>query len=66
MVRRPGVARVFSDIVRRKSFERPGLAQFVDHARLGDRLCVTRLDRLPDCSVFAGNPSTEYSDKYSR
>ena len=25
---------------------RPGLAELIDHARPGDRLCVTRLDRL--------------------
>ena len=27
-------------------FERPGLANLIDHARPGGRLCVTRLDRL--------------------
>ena len=29
-----------------KRFERPGLAELMDHARPGDRLCVNRLDRL--------------------
>ena len=27
-------------------FERPRLTELVDHARSGDRLCITRLDRL--------------------
>ena len=29
-----------------RQFDRPGLAQLIDHARAGDSLCVTRLDRL--------------------
>ena len=37
---------MFTDMVSGKNFKRPGLAQLVDHARPGDRLCVTRLDRL--------------------
>ena len=41
-----GAVRVFTDIVSGKSFDRPGLAELIDHARPGDRLCVTRLDRL--------------------
>ncbi|MCY4555656.1 MAG: recombinase family protein [Chloroflexi bacterium] len=41
-----GAIRVFVDVVSGKRFERPGLAEFIDHARPGDRLCVTRLDRL--------------------
>ena len=41
-----GAIRVFTDVVSGKTFERPGLAQLVDYARPGDRLCVTRLDRL--------------------
>ena len=41
-----GAVRVFVDIVSGKRFERPGLAELIDHARPGDRLCVTRLDRL--------------------
>ena len=32
--------------LRAKRFERPGLAELIDHARPGDRLCVIRLDRL--------------------
>ena len=41
-----GAIRVFTDTITGKTFERPGLAQLIDHARPGDRLCVTRLDRL--------------------
>ena len=41
-----GAIRVFTDIVSGKRFDRPGLAELIDHARSGDRLCVTRLDRL--------------------
>ncbi|MDE2986428.1 MAG: recombinase family protein [Chloroflexota bacterium] len=41
-----GAIRVFTDVVSGKRFERPGLAELIDHARPGDRLCVTRLDRL--------------------
>ena len=37
---------MFTDVISGKTFERPGLAQLVDYARPGDRLCVTRLDRL--------------------
>ena len=41
-----GAIRVFVDVISGKRFERPGLAELMDHARSGDRLCVTRLDRL--------------------
>ncbi len=41
-----GAIRVFTDTVTGKHFDRPGLAELIDHARPGDRLCVTRLDRL--------------------
>ena len=41
-----GAIRVFTDTVTGKHFNRPGLAELIDHARPGDRLCVTRLDRL--------------------
>ena len=41
-----GAIRVFVDVVSAKRFERPGLAELIDHARPGDRLCVTGLDRL--------------------
>ena len=41
-----GAVRVFTDIISGKRFERPGLAELIDHARPGDRLCVTHLDRL--------------------
>ena len=41
-----GAIRVFVDVVSGKRFERPGLTELIDHARPGDRLCVTRLDRL--------------------
>ena len=41
-----GAIRVFTDVASGKRSDRPGLAEFLDHARPGDRLCVTRLDRL--------------------
>ena len=41
-----GAIRVFTDVGSGKRFDRPGLAELLDHARPGDRLCVTRLDRL--------------------
>ena len=41
-----GAIRVFTDVASGKRSERPGLAELLDHARPGDRLCVTRLDRL--------------------
>ena len=41
-----GAIRVFTDIISGKRFDRPGLTELIDHARPGDRLCVTRLDRL--------------------
>ena len=41
-----GTIRVFTDIVSGKRFDRPALAELIDHARPGDRLCIIRLDRL--------------------
>lgn len=41
-----GAIRVFTDVVSGKRFDRPGLGELINHARPGDRLCVTRLDRL--------------------
>ena len=41
-----GAIRVFTDIVSGKRFDRPGLAELINHARPGDRLCIIRLDRL--------------------
>ena len=41
-----GAIRVFTDIVSAKRFDRPALAELIDHARPGDRLCIIRLDRL--------------------
>ena len=41
-----GAIRVFTDIVSGKRFDRPALAELIDHARHGDRLCIIRLDRL--------------------
>lgn len=41
-----GATRVFEDIISGKTFERPGLTAFLDYARDGDTLAVTRLDRL--------------------
>ena len=41
-----GAIRVFVDVISGSQFERPGLSELIDHARAGDSLCVTRLDRL--------------------
>ena len=41
-----GAIRIFTDVASGKRSERPGLAELIDHARPGDRLCITRLDRL--------------------
>ena len=41
------------DVISGRQFERPGLSELIDHARPGDSLCVTRLDRL-------GVPSRNY------
>ena len=45
-LRQAGAIRVFVDVISGRQFERPGLSTLIDHARPGDRLCVTRLDRL--------------------
>ena len=41
-----GAIRLFTDVASGRRSERPGLAALIDHARPGDRLCITRLDRL--------------------
>lgn len=41
-----GAIRVFEDVVSGKQFDRPGLSALMDHARAGDSLAITRLDRL--------------------
>jgi len=41
-----GAIRVFEDVVSGKQFDRPGLTALLDHARPGDSLAITRLDRL--------------------
>ena len=41
-----GAIRIFTDVASGKRSDRPGLAELIDHARPGDRLCITRLDRL--------------------
>ena len=41
-----GAIRIFTDVASGKRSDRPGLAELIDHVRPGDRLCVTRLDRL--------------------
>ena len=46
ILRRWRAIRVFTDIVSGKRFDRPALAELIDHARPGDRLCIIRLDRL--------------------
>ena len=45
-LRQAGAIRVFVDVISGRQFERPGLRALIDHARPGDSLCVTRLDRL--------------------
>ena len=41
-----GAYRVFEDVISGKTFNRPGLAELLDHLRPGDTLAVVRLDRL--------------------
>lgn len=41
-----GAIRVFEDFISGKQFDRPGLSALLDHARPGDSLAITRLDRL--------------------
>lgn len=41
-----GAIRVFEDVVSGRQFNRPGLSALMDHARPGDSLAITRLDRL--------------------
>ncbi len=41
-----GAIRIFEDVVSGKQFDRPGLTALLDHARAGDSLAITRLDRL--------------------
>ena len=41
-----GAIRLFTDVASGKRVDRPGLAELIEHARTGDRLCVTRLDCL--------------------
>lgn len=41
-----GAIRIFKDVVSGKQLDRPGLTALLDHARPGDSLAITRLDRL--------------------
>jgi DNA invertase Pin-like site-specific DNA recombinase len=41
-----GAIRVFTDVMSGKSMDRPGLAELLGFARMGDTLAVARLDRL--------------------
>jgi len=41
-----GVAKLFTDAMSGKRFDRPDLAELMAFAREGDTLCVVRLDRL--------------------
>jgi DNA invertase Pin-like site-specific DNA recombinase len=41
-----GAFRVFVDVISGKTFDRPGLADLLDHIRPGDTITVVRLDRL--------------------
>jgi DNA invertase Pin-like site-specific DNA recombinase len=45
-LRQAGAVRIFVDVISGRQFERPGLSELINHARPGDSLCVTRLDRL--------------------
>ena len=45
-LREAGAIGVFADVISGDRAERPGLAELIYHARPGERLCVTRLDRL--------------------
>ena len=45
-LRQAGAIRVFVDVISGGQLERPGLSALIDHARAGDSLCVTHLDRL--------------------
>ena len=45
-LRQAGAIRVFVDVISGQQFERPGLNELIEHARAGDSLCITRLDRL--------------------
>lgn len=40
------VLRTFEDIISGRTFDRPGLTSLLEFARLGDVICVVRLDRL--------------------
>ena len=44
-LRQIGAIRVFKNVISGKQFERPGLAQLINHTRAGDSLRVTRLGR---------------------
>ena len=41
-----GAIRLFTDVASGKRSDRPRLAELIEHARPGDCLCITRLDRL--------------------
>lgn len=45
-LKQAGAIRIFEDVVSGKQFDRPGLTALLDHARAGDSLAITRLDRL--------------------
>lgn len=45
-LQKAGAIRVFEDVISGKQFDRPGLTALLDHARPGDNLAITRLDRL--------------------
>jgi DNA invertase Pin-like site-specific DNA recombinase len=45
-LQKAGAIRVFEDVISGKQFDRPGLTALLDHARPGDSLAITRLDRL--------------------
>ena len=45
-LKQAGAMKVFTDVKSGKSMDRPGLAELLAYARLGDTLAVVRLDRL--------------------
>ena len=58
-----GCDRVFSDVASGVKAERPGLVDLVDHARPGDEVIVTRLDRLGRTTVDTLRTLTELDEK---
>lgn len=60
---RKGCDRVFSDVASGARAERPGLAALMDHARPGDVVVVTRLDRLGRTTVDTLRTLTDLDER---